>query len=79
MDKYKQELENIKEYLTNEGVKVDTVTMWQGGFRHEGSYLGLEIIARIEVDGKEEIYYVPNYLVRQGKEIKKYMKKYNRK
>lgn len=75
MDEYTQQLENIKQYLINEGIKVDNVTMWQGGFRHEGCYLGLEIITRIEVDGKEEIYYVPNYLVRQGSEIKKYMKK----
>jgi len=75
MDKYKQELENIKQYLINEGIKVDTVTMWQSGFRHEGSYLGLEVIARVNVGINEEIYYVPNYLVRQGSEIKKYMKK----
>lgn len=61
---YKWQLENIKKYLISEGVNVDAVTMWQGGFQHEGTKYGLEVIARVEIDGKEESYCVPRNIVR---------------
>lgn len=75
-EKYKQELQNIKQYLISEGVNVDRVTMWQGGFAHEGTKYGLEIIARVEIDGMEESYCVPRHIVRPKKilEHKKFLK-----
>jgi hypothetical protein len=63
MKKYKQGLKNIKNYLVNEGLNVDEVTMWQGGFRHRGTDHGLEIIATVEINGVEERYFLPKYLV----------------
>ena len=63
-EKYKQQLENIKQYLINEGLNVTEVTMWQGGFTHEGTKYGLPVIASVIVDGVEERYCVPRYLVR---------------
>lgn len=74
MKDYKQELKNIKEYLINEGVSVDEVTMWQGGFVHEGTQYGLEVIASIENKGISERYCVPKYLVKQSIPYKKYLK-----
>jgi hypothetical protein len=74
MNKYEQELHNIKQYLINEGIKVDKVTRWQGGFGHYGTSMGLNIIATVESGIKEEQYCVPAYLVKQGEEIKKYIK-----
>lgn len=62
--RYLAGLKNIKEYLINEGIRVDSVYMWQSGFIHEGTQYGLEIIATIIVDGKEEKYCVPKYLVK---------------
>ena len=63
MDKYFKQLEAIKLYLINEGIEVNEVTMWQGGFRHIGSDYGLEVIATVEINGVEERYFVPKYLV----------------
>jgi hypothetical protein len=66
---YKTGLENIKTYLTNEGIVVETVIRWQSGFTHKGTKHGLEVIATIENDGREDIYFVPKYLVREKKII----------
>jgi len=67
METYKQGLENIKKYLADNEVKVDNVIRWQGGFKHEGSDYGLDVIATVEINGKEERYCVPRYLVKKLK------------
>lgn len=67
---YKLALENIKNYLIKEGVKVDNMIMYQGGFVHDGYNYGLEIIATFETNGKEERYYVPKYLLYTSTQIK---------
>jgi hypothetical protein len=74
MEKYRQGLENIKQYLMNEGINVDEVIMWQGGFNHEGTPYGLEVIATIKNKEIKERYCVPKYLVKQTVEYKKYIK-----
>ena len=67
---YKEQLLNIKQYLINEGVDVDEVTMWQGGFYHDGYEYGLEIIATITIGGKEKQYYVPKHLTKLKNQLK---------
>lgn len=74
METYRRGLENIKQYLINEGVEVDNVTMWQGGFNHEGTQYGLEVIATVENGELRERYCVPKYLVKQTVVYKKYLK-----
>ena len=72
--KYKQELINIKNYLKDNGVEVDEVTIWQGGFGHDGTKHGLTKIAKVMVDGKEEIYAVPQLALTYGEEQLKFLK-----
>ena len=74
-DKYDKELEIIKEYLRLKGVDCDYVTMWQGGWPNEGKQYGLDIVARIEVNGVEASYYVPKIKhIITPREFKDFMK-----
>jgi hypothetical protein len=41
---WKLQLDNIKVYLNNNGLNVDKVIRWQGGFAHGGTKHGLTII-----------------------------------
>lgn len=59
----KQQLENIKQYLFDNGINVESVNCWQGGFYHDGKKHGLDIIAKVTVNGLEEIYAVPRFLI----------------
>jgi hypothetical protein len=40
---WKLQLDNIKVYLNNNGLNVDKVIRWQGGFAHGGTKHGLTI------------------------------------
>jgi hypothetical protein len=70
---YYRQLAAIKHYLINEGVIVDEVIMWQGGFRHEGTPHGLEVLATVIINGVEEVYCIPKHVV-QSIESLKYLK-----
>ena len=63
MTKHENALEAIKQYLIAEGVKVTDVIRWQGGFTHEGTPHGLEILATVIVSGEEERYCVPKQVI----------------
>ena len=64
MDKYYKQLERIKTYLIAEGIDVQEVIRWQGGFRHKGTPYGLEVLATVIINGIEEVYCVPKYIVK---------------
>lgn len=74
MEKYKQELINIKNYLKDNGVEVDEVTIWQGGCYSEGTKHGLTIVTRIMIEGKEEVYAIPKIAATYGNESKEQLK-----
>ena len=58
---YKKELDNIKEYLKEQGIFVDEVTIWQGGFTHEGTPHNCPILVRTLTNGIEERYALPRH------------------
>lgn len=76
MDKFFKQLEAIKLYLLSEGVIVDEVIRWQGGFHHKGTPHGLDVLATVTINGVEEVYCVPKYVVKFTEPFKylKYLK-----
>ena len=64
-NEYKKALLNIKDYLKEQGVEVAEVIMWQGGFSHQGTEHGLNVIATvISIDNIKEQYCIPEYIVK---------------
>ena len=59
-----EQYEQIKDYLIGQGINVDNVIRWQGGFIHVGTSYGLEVIATIEINGNEERYCIPKYVIK---------------
>jgi hypothetical protein len=59
---YNDALANIKNYLIAEGIVVDEMIMFQGGFVHEGYDHDLKLVATLLSNGREVQYYVPGYL-----------------
>ena len=57
--KYEKQLDNIKKYLSKNGLTVDEVIRWQGGFTHQGTDYGLTKIATVVVNGEEKSICVP--------------------
>jgi hypothetical protein len=51
---WKLQLDNIKVYLNNNGLNVDKVIRWQGGFAHGGTKHGLTIITTVVINGEEK-------------------------
>jgi hypothetical protein len=52
---WKLQLDNIKVYLNNNGLNVDKVIRWQGGFAHGGTN-GLTIITTV-IMGEEKGFF----------------------
>ena len=69
MSKEGIELNNIKNYLNKHGVKVDEVFMWQGGFRHEGTKIGCDIIVTCYIGNDRIKYAVPRHALNYGNNI----------
>ena len=82
MDKYQEELINIKLYLQKHGEHVDKVIRWQSGFRHSGTDLGLPIRITAIKDGDYEteyIYCVPRCALKNEEQPNfLFVKKYKR-
>jgi hypothetical protein len=59
--KYEKQLDNIKKYLSKNGLTVDEVIRWQGGFTHQGTDYGLTKIATVIINGEEKTICVPKF------------------
>lgn len=59
MDDYENDIKIYENYLKENNVEFDYIEMWQSGFGHEGTRLGLPIMVTLMNNGKREIYCVP--------------------
>lgn len=69
---YNDILSTIKNYLIAEGIVVDEMIRYQGGFVHEG--YDLKILATLISNGREVQYYVPRYLCYTSEQPLKFLK-----